>query len=45
MSPVNPQGSADIVLSAHGLIKRFGGVTATNNVNLDLRRGAHHAGR
>jgi branched-chain amino acid transport system ATP-binding protein len=43
MSPVNPQGSADIVLSAHGLIKRFGGVTATNNVNLDLRRGARHA--
>ena len=33
----------DIVLSAHGLIKRFGGITATNNVSLDLRRGARHA--
>ncbi len=43
MSPVNLQGSAEIVLSAHGLIKRFGGITATNNVNLDLRRGARHA--
>ncbi|HOZ62880.1 MAG TPA: ABC transporter ATP-binding protein [Burkholderiaceae bacterium] len=32
-----------IVLSAHGLIKRFGGITATNNVSLDLRRGARHA--
>ncbi len=35
--------SADIVLSAQGLVKRFGGITATDNVTLDLRRGARHA--
>ena len=33
----------DIVLSAQGLIKRFGGITATNNVTLNLRKGARHA--
>ena len=32
-----------IVLSAHGLIKRFGGITATDNVTLDLCQGARHA--
>jgi branched-chain amino acid transport system ATP-binding protein len=35
--------SGDIVLSCTGLVKRFGGITATNNVTLDLRRGARHA--
>lgn len=35
--------AADIVLSAHGLVKRFGGIVATNNVTLDLRQGARHA--
>ena len=34
---------ADVVLSAQGLIKRFGGITATNNVTLNLRKGARHA--
>ncbi|RYY80676.1 MAG: ATP-binding cassette domain-containing protein, partial [Comamonadaceae bacterium] len=34
---------SDIVLSAKGLVKRFGGITATQNVNLDVRRGARHA--
>ncbi|WBY02547.1 ABC transporter ATP-binding protein [Ramlibacter tataouinensis] len=34
---------SDIVLSAQGLVKRFGGITATNNVTLDLQRGARHA--
>jgi branched-chain amino acid transport system ATP-binding protein len=34
---------SDIVLSCQGLVKRFGGITATNNVTLDLRRGARHA--
>ena len=34
--------SADIVLSAQGLVKRFGGITATDNVTLALRRGARH---
>ena len=31
------------VLSARGLVMRFGGITATNNVTLDLSRGARHA--
>jgi branched-chain amino acid transport system ATP-binding protein len=34
---------ADVVLSAQGLIKRFGGITATNNVTLNLKKGARHA--
>jgi branched-chain amino acid transport system ATP-binding protein len=32
-----------IVLSAQGLVKRFGGISATNNVSLDLKQGARHA--
>ena len=32
-----------IVLSAQGLVKRFGGISATNNVSLDLKKGARHA--
>ena len=35
--------STEIVLSCQGLVKRFGGITATNNVTLNLRRGARHA--
>ncbi len=35
--------SPDVVLSAQGLIKRFGGITATNNVTLNLHKGARHA--
>jgi len=35
--------SSEIVLSAQGLVKRFGGITATGNVSLDLRKGARHA--
>jgi len=35
--------TADIVLSAQGLVKRFGGITATSNVNLNLCKGARHA--
>ena len=31
------------VLSAQGLVKRFGGITATNNVTLNLEKGARHA--
>jgi branched-chain amino acid transport system ATP-binding protein len=34
---------ADIVLSCEGLVKRFGGITATDNVSLQLQRGARHA--
>jgi len=37
-SPMN-----DTVLSATGLVMRFGGITATNDVSLNLRRGARHA--
>jgi branched-chain amino acid transport system ATP-binding protein len=37
------EAMTDVVLSAQGLVKRFGGITATGNVNLDLRRGARHA--
>jgi branched-chain amino acid transport system ATP-binding protein len=33
----------NIVLSAQGLVKRFGGITATSNVSLDLKKGARHA--
>jgi branched-chain amino acid transport system ATP-binding protein len=32
-----------VVLSAQGLVKRFGGITATNNVTLNLHKGARHA--
>jgi branched-chain amino acid transport system ATP-binding protein len=35
--------TGDIVLSAQGLVKKFGGITATNNVTLNVRRGARHA--
>jgi branched-chain amino acid transport system ATP-binding protein len=31
------------VLSASGLVKRFGGITATSNVTLNLKQGARHA--
>ena len=33
----------EVVLSAEGLVKVFGGITATNNVTLNLRQGARHA--
>jgi branched-chain amino acid transport system ATP-binding protein len=33
----------EIVLSAQGLVKRFGGITATGNVSLNLCKGARHA--
>lgn len=35
--------TGEIVLSCQGLVKKFGGITATSNVSLDLRRGARHA--
>jgi branched-chain amino acid transport system ATP-binding protein len=37
------EAMSDIVLSAQGLVKKFGGITATNNVTLNVRRGARHA--
>jgi branched-chain amino acid transport system ATP-binding protein len=33
----------ETVLSARGLVKRFGGIMATSNVSLALRKGARHA--
>ena len=35
--------SAEVVLSCQGLVKRFGGITATDNVSLNLHKGARHA--
>ena len=35
--------AAQTVLSAQGLVMKFGGITATNNVTLDLKKGARHA--
>jgi branched-chain amino acid transport system ATP-binding protein len=35
--------TSDVVLSCEGLVRRFGGIAATNNVSLNLRRGARHA--
>jgi branched-chain amino acid transport system ATP-binding protein len=34
---------SEIVLKTEGLIKRFGGITATDNVSLNVVRGARHA--
>ena len=34
---------SDVVLRTHALVKRFGGITATDHVSLDVRRGARHA--
>jgi branched-chain amino acid transport system ATP-binding protein len=38
-----PASASETVLSARGLVMRFGGITATNDVTLDLKRGARHA--
>jgi branched-chain amino acid transport system ATP-binding protein len=35
--------AADVVLGAEGLVKRFGGIAATDRVTLNLRKGARHA--
>jgi branched-chain amino acid transport system ATP-binding protein len=35
--------ASEVVLQAQGLVKKFGGITATNNVTLSVRRGARHA--
>jgi branched-chain amino acid transport system ATP-binding protein len=35
--------TGETVLSARGLVMRFGGITATNDVTLDLKKGARHA--
>ncbi len=33
----------DVVLRTHALVKRFGGITATDHVSLNIRGGARHA--
>ncbi len=33
----------EVVLRTEGLVKRFGGITATNNVSISITRGARHA--
>jgi branched-chain amino acid transport system ATP-binding protein len=33
----------DAVLQTHGLVKRFGGIVATNGVSITVERGARHA--
>ena len=35
--------TVETVLAADGLVMRFGGITATNNVTLHLKKGARHA--
>ena len=40
---MSPADGASTVLAARGLVKRFGGITATDNVTLELQRGARHA--
>ncbi len=40
-TPLNAE--APVVLSAQNLVMRFGGITATNNVTLSLKKGARHA--
>ena len=34
---------SDTVLSCSKLVKKFGGITATDNVSLELKQGARHA--
>ena len=36
-------GQPDFVLRTEGLVKQFGGITATQNVSLNVERGARHA--
>ena len=35
--------AGNYVLRTHALVKRFGGITATNQVSLDIAKGARHA--
>ena len=34
---------SEVVLSCQGLVKRFGGITATDNVTMEVTKGARHA--
>ena len=42
-STVTNADGVETVLAADGLVMRFGGITATNNVTLHLKKGARHA--
>jgi branched-chain amino acid transport system ATP-binding protein len=42
-APVTAQHQGDVVLQTFGLVRRFGGLVATRDVNLEVRRGARHA--
>src|SRR5512140_3717209 len=37
------EAMSEVVLRTHALVKRFGGITATNNVSLAVTKGARHA--
>ncbi len=37
------RANSSFALEARGLVKRFGGITATNNVSIGLEQGARHA--
>jgi len=44
MSPASQAGTAPkAVLQTQALVKRFGGITATDHVSLELKQGARHA--
>jgi branched-chain amino acid transport system ATP-binding protein len=43
MAPTSKATEAAVVLSTKVLLMRFGGITATDQVNLTLRQGARHA--
>jgi len=42
-SAMSSTGTPEVVLSCRGLVKRFGGITATSDVTLQLHKGARHA--
>ena len=37
------EAMSEVVLQTHALVKRFGGITATDHVSLTVQRGARHA--
>lgn len=42
-APFMNQSSSGYALQTQGLVKRFGGITATDHVNLNIAQGARHA--
>ena len=43
MRAASKGASSRVVLETHSLVKRFGGITATNDVSLQVEQGARHA--